>query len=221
MIECCKEYIYYKKTKSRKSKKWFFAFVIILIVLSIYIFYTFVTCPRVFEYSKSKILSYSSESINKAVTLSFEDKLNYNDLITVEKDSNGNISLLSTKSLKVNYLSRIVENNTKSILSNKLRKGVKIPIMAFLGIGLASGYGKEIDFKSLSVESVKCDFESNFESVGLNQTLHSIYIVVSSSIDCFMPFNKNNVTCKSKILISENILIGKVPEIILNSKLFS
>lgn len=222
MIECCEDNIWYKNRKSKKTKKGLFAFIIInFVLIIIFLFYNLFICPRIFNYTKSKLFSYSTESINQAVILSLNEQVNYYDLIHLEKDVSGNIILMSMNSLKVNYISRKVENNTKRILSNKLSNGVKIPILAFIGLNLSSGYGKEVNFKSLSVDSVSCDFVSNFETLGINQTLHSIYVEVSCFVDCFMPFNKSKVVSKSKILISENILIGKVPDIYLNGKLFN
>lgn len=222
MIEYCEENIWYKKRKSKKPKRRFFAFIIVnFIIISIFAYYSLLICPKVFNYTKSALYSHSTESINQAVLFSLNEQVNYSDLIHIEKDLNGNISLMTTDSLKVNYISRRVEQSAKSILSNKIKNGVKIPILAFFGLNLSSGYGKEVNFKSLSVQSVTCDFISNFKSLGINQTLHSIYVEVTCSFDCFMPLNKTVVMSKSKILISESVLIGKVPDIYLNGKLFN
>ena len=62
---------------------------------------------------------------------------------------------------------------------------------------------------------------SKFTSVGINQTLHSIYIDVISTIELNMPLNSATSTCKTQILISETILVGKVPDIYLKDGLFS
>ena len=66
-----------------------------------------------------------------------------------------------------------------------------------------------------------CDFSSKFTAVGINQTLHSIYVDVISEIDLNVPFNNHKVECKTSVLISETVLIGKVPDIYLKEGLFS
>ena len=45
-------------------------------------------------------------------------------------------------------------------LKNKLKKGIPIPLFAFTGIDFISGYGKSINYNSLSVVSVESNFSS-------------------------------------------------------------
>ena len=65
-----------------------------------------------------------------------------------------------------------------------------------------------------------CNFESEFTSVGINQTLHSIYVCVNIESIINIPFNSSSITHNSKVLLSETILVGKVPELYLNGKIF-
>ena len=219
MIECCKENIWRKK---RRLNKGFIIFLVIILILStLFLYYQFVVKKVIYSYSGEYLYSQSATSINLAVTNSLNGKLNYSDLVSVEKDVNGNIVLMNINSFKVNTISREIENLTFNTLSQKVKTGVKIPILAFIGLDFLSGYGKQIDFKVLSVSSVVCKFESEFTSVGINQTLHSIYITVQTNNTIFLPLqNKSNI-CKSKVLISETVLVGKVPDVYLNGKLFN
>ena len=98
---------------------------------------------------------------------------------------------------------------------------MNIPILAFLGIEILSGYGKEVNFKAIAINDVSCNFSSNFTSVGINQSLHSIYVEIDSTVKISMPFNSRQEKFSTKILIAETVLVGKVPEIYLNGKLFT
>ena len=92
--------------------------------------------------------------------------------------------------------------------------------MAFTGIDLLSGIGQRVYFKTINVTSVICQFNSTFNSVGINQTLHSIYIDVICEVNMNIPLSSIKKTCTTQVLISEAVLVGKVPEIYLNGKIF-
>ena len=81
--------------------------------------------------------------------------------------------------------------------------------------------GEKYIYKAVNIVSVISEFKSNFNSVGVNQTLHSIYIDVIVMVEIIFPLNKTTVKNSTPILISESVLIGKVPDIYLNGKIFS
>ena len=227
MIECTDENIYYttfrvKNRKSRKRKvKRFFIFLALVIILggaSIYVnsgVFTLVSgvCE---DYAYSAALS----SINKAVMTSLNDEIRYTDLIHIEKNKNGDISLMSSDALKINTISRSVAENTEKLLKEKLKGGVPVPLFAFTGIKLASGYGPEIKYYAITVVGVNCKFDGNFTSVGINQTLHSLYITVECKIDVEFLYKKKSAVCSSSVLVSEAVLVGSVPDVYLNGGLF-
>ncbi len=219
MVECSNEYIYYKKKRINK-KRFFSLFLALFILVSIIIYYDYVAsqlCEICVDYS----YSYSNECVNEAVMTTLSDTVNYADLVYVEKNDSGEIILLTSNAQKINYISRTVEKLALEKLKAKLKSGVKIPFWAFSGIKILAGYGREIRFDYLSVSSVVCEFSSEFKSVGINQTLHSIYVNVFSTVNIEIPFSKRKSECVTSVLITETVLVGKIPEIYLNKKAFS
>ena len=168
------------------------------------------------DYAYSAALS----SINKAVMTSLSDEVKYTDLIHIEKNKNGDISLMSSDALKINTISRSVAENTEKLFKEKLKDGVPVPLFAFTGVKLASGYGPEIKYYAITVVGVNCKFDGTFTSVGINQTLHSLYITVECRIDIEFLYKKKSAVCSSDILVSEAVLVGNVPEVYLNGGLF-
>ena len=128
---------------------------------------------------------------------------------------------MSVNSQKINSVTREVVKKTQEILSVKVKEGISVPYLAFSGISFISGYGKTFKLKTLSVSSVLCEFVSDFKSVGINQTLHSIYVEIIAKVNIDCMFSSNLQESSSKILICETILVGKVPETYLNGKLFT
>lgn len=220
MIECSDENIYYIKRRKRKKKS-FRLFLIFLIIFGVVLYFRLVVSSNVSNICSEYVYSYATESVNNAILSSLNNDLSYSNLINIEKNQSGEIVLMSTDSYKINYINRQIIDLTTKSLKNKLKKGIPIPILAFTGIELISGFGSEVNYKSVSISSVESNFESKFESVGINQTLHSIYIIVKSKVSVHFPLRSDTKVCETKILVSETILVGKVPEIYLNGGLFN
>ena len=124
-------------------------------------------------------------------------------------------------SYKINQISQGVSETSKILLDNKLRQGVKVPILAFTGIAGLEGYGKSINYKLLSISTVNCGFYGEFKSVGINQTLHSIYVEIKNEVRFSIPFQNRTESFVSSVLITETVLIGSVPDVYLNGKIFN
>lgn len=216
MVDCTNKNIWYKKRSKKSFKLFFLIFLLIIIFLCSLLYYDRVICKQIFKICADYANSCAAECVNSAVLISLDETVSYNDLIYVENNSNDEIVLISTNSYKVNKINRDVVNTTSKLLKNKMAQGIPIPLLAFSGISFFVGYGKIINLKTINNISVTCDFSSSFESVGINQTLHSIYLEVESILDIEVPLNNKREICKSKILISESVLVGKVPEIYLN-----
>ncbi len=222
MIEITSENVWYRKKKRRFKFKRFFSFLLVFLVLiGIYFYYNRAISNQVINICVDYAYSYSTDSVNKAVLGSLSNKVKYEDLITVDKNQSGDIVLMSTNSYKVNMINKEIAESTKIILENKLKEGMPIPLFAFTGIPLLSGFGRPVTIKTLSVSFVVCEFYSVFKSVGINQTLHSVYIVVSSKVLMEMPLKREEVVCKTDVMVCEAVLVGKVPDTYLEGGLFS
>ncbi len=221
MIECYDKNVWYVKKRRKKSVKFFVFFFTVIFIVCLFVSYRYLVTDNVIGICSDYVYRYSTESVNKAVMQSLNDNVKYSNLVTVEKNSSGDIVLMTTDSLKVNSINREIALSTHEILLDKLKDGVEIPLMAFFGVEFLSGYGTPIKLKTTSVSDVVCEFVSKFESVGINQTLHSIYIDVVSTVNIEIPLNKRVEKCKTSVLVCESVLVGKVPEVYLKGNLFS
>ncbi|MBQ3115611.1 MAG: sporulation protein YunB [Clostridia bacterium] len=221
MIECTDSYIYYKKHRKGRFKRCFCLFLVLLILISGFFYYKKVVCKQVVKICADYTHAFSTEAVNRAVLDSLSDGVKYTDVIEVEKNNDGEITLMTTNAVKVNALSREIVVQTADNLTKKLNAGIPIPILTFFGFSILSGYGGNVDLKTCSVTGVTCEFFSKFTSVGINQTLHSIYIKVISNVSIEIPLDNKSVRCETDVLISEAVLVGKVPSVYLDGKLFS
>ncbi len=223
MIECSDENIFYKNRRKRypkKRKKFFWVFIFLLIIASIICYFKYVVTPEIVSICKSYSYSYSTEAVNSSVLKSMTTDIKYSDIINVEKNSAGEIVMIGANSYTINSLNKKIATKTEQELKDKFATGVPIPLLAFSGIKLLSGYGPIINFNSIVVSSVVCDFVSKFESVGINQTRHSIYIEVKNKIDINIPLSNNYIENSTLVLVSETVLIGDVPNVYLGGNIF-
>lgn len=221
MIECSSENIYKRRSfKFQGGKKTKRLIIAAFIVVLFFLYYKYVVCSQIINIVSDTAYAYSSQSVNCAVSDSLSDGIQYSDLITIEKDGAGNITLLTTNAYKVNVISRAVTEKTRKLLEEKTEGGVPVPLLAFSGIKLLAGYGADIKLKYISVSSVECGFYGKFTAVGINQTLHSVFVSVKVYVNIEIPFNRAVKTFESDIMISESVLIGKVPDVYLNGTLY-
>ena len=221
MIDCCKENIYYKRKRRGKGKSFIALFLCLVIIVGVVAYYKCFIVTKINKICIDYTNTYCALSANEAILSVLNDGVSYNDLVFVEKNNNGEVVLMSANALKVNLISQKIVSNTEENLTKRLDKGIPIPFLVFLGFDMFKGYGKEINYQSVFVSSVECDFLSDFKSVGINQTLHTISVVIKCKVKVESFLQNEIQEFNAPFIISETVLVGSVPEVYLNGKLFS
>ena len=215
--------VYGKKSKTRKRRRRkLFALFFALLLLSVCLFVYFQkNVTRVLiAISEATMRASTTVAVNDAVYYTLQDGLRYDDLVTVERDENGAISVITANALKINKIARDTASISQSNLKNLSLNGIPIPIGALTGIEAFAGLGPSIHFRIIPVSSVACDFTSTFDSVGINQTKHSIYLNVIADISIVTPARTKNFAVTTEILVGESVLVGKVPDTYLQTDIF-
>ena len=216
MIECTKNFVWYKKNRKKSFKRFFILFFILVIIISLIVYYKKVVTETLYSICNDYAYACSSESLNSAVISSLSDSVKYNDVVKIDKNLSGDIVLISTDTHTANYISKKVTELTRESIKIRMKQGVPVPFLAFTGVGIISGYGKTVNLKTANVVSVASEYNSIFESVGINQTNHSLYIKVITTVSINIPLKKSVSVFESEILLAQSVLVGKVPEIYLN-----
>ena len=95
-----------------------------------------------------------------------------------------------------------------------------VPLGALTGIEAFAGLGPRIHFRIIPVSSVSCDFSSAFESVGINQTKHTIYLNVIADISIVMPSRTERFSVLTEIMVGEFVIVGDIPQTFLQTDIF-
>ncbi len=170
--------------------------------------------------SEATMRASTTVAVNDAVYYTLSDELRYEDLVNVERDDGGNVVSVSANALKINKIARDTASISQSNLKSLSLNGIPIPLGALTGIEAFAGLGPQIPFRIIPVSSVTCDFTSEFESVGINQTKHSIYLNVIADISIVMPSRTENFAVVTEILVGEYVIVGSVPDTYLQTDIF-
>ena len=210
-----------KKRRHRRRKRLLLILLAILAVAALLFFYFQRNVRRVLiSISEATMRASTTVAVNDAVYYTLSDDLRYEDLVQVERDEKGNIVAVSANALKINKIARDTASISQSNLKSLSLNGIPIPLGALTGIEAFAGLGPPIPFRIIPVSSVSCDFSSVFESVGINQTKHSIYLNVIADISIVMPSRTENFAVVTEILVGEFVIVGSVPDTFLQTDIF-
>ena len=210
-----------RKKRLRRRVRWLIVLLSIA-TLAVFLFLHFqrnVTRVLV-SISEATMRASTTIAVNDAVFYTLSDELRYEDLVNVERDGQGEIVAVSANALKINKIARDTASISQSNLKNLSLNGIPIPLGALTGIEAFAGLGPQIPFRIIPVSSVTCDFSSAFESVGINQTKHSIYLNVIADISIVMPSRTENFAVATEILVGEFVIVGDVPDTYLQTDVF-
>ena len=199
------------KARKRHLKAWFALLLLILVTVG-YIIIDDAIRPTILSLSEARLRAIAVKSMNEAVRETVGSGVTYTDLINIQKDKEGNITLISANAVLMNNLAASTAIAAQDKILNIGEQGIKIPIGTILGGQLMSGRGPAVVVRVEPVGSVTTDFMTEFEAAGINQTRHKIYLVLNASIRILIGNSSQTVEISSQVLISETIIIGDVPQ---------
>ena len=182
------------------------------ILVGIFKFLNDVVNPIIITSSQSKVQAMSQDAINTAVFEVIKDATVYESLINIMRNDTGDIVMITSNAIQINALSRDIVENAQKKLEQMGQKGVNIPLGTFTGLPILVGQGPVVNIKLIPIGAINCNFSSQFVSAGINQTNHKIYLEVSSRVSVVLPTDTKNLSTTTHMLISENIIIGKIPQ---------
>lgn len=208
-----------KISKSMKPKL-FRVVIAITIFLAVFVFCTVYfrsnIVPTVMDSSVAQMRAVTTNAVNLAATSVLSDGLTYEMLFDIVKDKDGNISMIKANSPQINKIARQIANLAQANLDSLGTQEIQIAAGTFTGLALLMGFGPDVTIKITPIGMANCDFVSFFQSAGINQTLHKIYIDVYADVSIVTPIDQPTIQVKAEVLVCENLIVGKIPQTYLN-----
>lgn len=156
--------------------------------------------------------SMAVETLNRSVKLVTENGVEYAELVDAKMDAEGRVTMLRADTMRMNELAAQTALMAEDELNSVKNQFVRIPLGAALGVRSLSGFGPKMSMQILPVGAVHASFDTEFESAGINQTRHRIFLTLRATVSLIIPTGSQLVEVESKMPIAESIIVGQVPD---------
>ena len=120
--------------------------------------------------------------------------------------------MLRANTMRMNEIATKTALIAEEELNSIENQTVSVPLGAAMGVRFLAGFGPRLSVQILPIGAVSTSFETQFESAGINQTRHKIFLSLRTTVSLIVPTGSQKVDVKSSIPIAESIIVGEVPE---------
>ena len=196
------------RTRNRSLKGVGIFFTLFFLIFLIWLIFTKLQ-PSFIEYAKVYSNNIANE-VNSAVDDVFV-KEEYQSLAKIMENSSENIKAIETDTAKINRLkSAIIQSMQKNIDSHK-SDTVYVPLGSCSNLYFLAGLGPKVPIRIYPVSIVNADFKESFDSVGINQVKHKLYLDVSMKMSFVGMMFAQSDTVETSVLLNETIIVGDTP----------
>ena len=198
------------KNNKKQNEKFIKIFIILIIAFSTVKLILDAVTPIFDTLCEDKAKSIATIISNEQATVVMREH-SYDELFTIEKDKNGNITMIKSNINAINEIISDVAVKIQNEINNKGRDNVKIALGSFTGLKLLSGRGPAVKLEISSIGNVQTDLRSEFKAQGINQTLHRVYLEVECEVSVLTPFENITTKITNQVLLVENVIVGNIP----------
>lgn len=170
-----------------------------------------------FDIAEVRAVQLATEAVQGTIQKEVADEnLQYQDFIHIDKDSQGHVALMQANTIKVNRVAANTTMEVQKTLENMRWQTFSIPLGQILGIPLLANYGPRITYHILPVGTVRINVIDKFESAGINQTRHKIYLSFDTNVRIVIPSKSGETVVATQVPLVESIIVGSVPSTFVN-----
>lgn len=166
--------------------------------------------PIINQICESEAKAIATKYSNQEATKVMED-FEYEDLITISKDDKGNITSIKTNIVPINKIISEVPIRIQEDFEKENKTDIKISLGSFTGSKVLSGRGPKVPIRISNIGDVETDFKSEFKAVGINQSLHRLYLNVTCRVAILTPFSTIERKITNQVILAENVIVGQIP----------
>lgn len=205
-----------KFTRNKRKIKKMLPIIIVLIIAMITCFSVLNFINPVFEQTCSDKAESIATRITNEETSKVMNKYNYDAFFNIERDSNGNVQMITANVLEMNQVISDIGNNIQNAIENSDDDTIYLSMGAMTGISVLSGVGPEIPIKIELSGNVETNVRSEFVEQGINQTIHRVYLDVKTNVNILTTFSIIHKDIENQIVILENVILGEIPQTYFN-----
>ncbi|MGO5022121.1 sporulation protein YunB [Lawsonibacter sp. LCP25S3_G6] len=168
--------------------------------------------PTVAEMARTQVQNTMTAAIEQAVNEDLARRnVSYGDFVAVERDAAGAITALSAQTAQMNLLRSELVGTILETLEGVDVSSIHLPLGSLLDFEPLWAKGPELQVRAMTVGTVSAEFDSEFSSAGINQTIHRIWLEVAVPMTVLLPGEELEVTVQTRLPLAETVIVGQVP----------
>ena len=162
--------------------------------------------------AESRVRAIALDAVNSAIARNLSG-VQYDDLIRLSRDSEGRVTSLSADAVGMNRLSTQIALTAQQYIADIGDQSLRISIGSLTGNPLLAGRGL---VKVIPVGAVSSEFITEFQSAGINQTRHKVYIRIRAVMRIVIPTGARKVEVTAQAPVAETVIVGQAPQSYVN-----
>lgn len=169
--------------------------------------------PVVAEIAAAQAQNNMTAVVENAVTADLAARqVSYVDFVTIQRDEGGAITALTTDMARMNLLRSELTAAILETLEGVDVSDVQVPLGSLFDLEPLWAKGPTLKAKSMTVGTVRAEFDSQLTSAGVNQTLHRIWLEVDVPMTLLLPGGEVETALHTRLCVAETVIVGKVPD---------
>lgn len=202
-----------KHSNNKKLKLRLLIVLFLLLDITLFVVFSQRLNPIVNEIAINNAKNLATQSVNDAVSETMKEMdIDYDGIMSLEKDNNGEISAIKANTLELNLFKNDVVNKILKKIEVIERSNMGVPIGNLMGTQILSGRGPRIPVRIDNISNVNTKVINNFKAVGINQTQQTVTLEVSMNMTVLISNYYITTTVATDYPIADTIIVGKVPE---------
>lgn len=183
-----------------------------ILLIGIVVFIEIQLVPLEKKSVKKQSRSVAVKIINEVVenTLNKYD-FSYPDISNINYSSDGDVKSIETHSALVNKIKSEVTTSIQNELDKEKVYCFSVPLGSLTKLNEFSSMGPDVEISFRLSGFVNSKIKSTFESVGVNQTVHHIYLVICANVITISPEYSKEIEIETDFEIAQTVIVGNTP----------
>lgn len=197
--------------QKKRFVRWFWF--ILTCIVAVFAFLSWQYRPLMLDTACNLAKNTANEEINRVVSdLIALEMWDYDHLIRLTCDANGHVTALQADAAAVNAVKTATALRVREAMTTHDVQDISAPLGTLCGFTWLSGRGPAIPCLSLLTAIPTVTLEYHFDGAGINQTVHSVWMVVHVPLSVTLPLQSRDFEVKATFMLGETVLLGEVPD---------
>jgi sporulation protein YunB len=153
----------------------------------------------------------ATDALATAVTEEMARETSYSRILHVEKDATGTFNEANFDFPAVIQVQTLAVARANDHLRQLGHESFRIPLLQSVGGALFSSVGPTLPVRTYLVGSAHSSIQAEVKSVGINQTVHMLYLDLTAQVNVVAPLISKPTQVHSRVMLAYVIFNGKVP----------